>query len=54
MLGGDVLIDFPNAPWVGIAPATALTVAVFGVNVLGDAMRDVLDPRLRGTQGGGG
>ena len=54
MLGGDVLIDFPNAPWVGIAPATALTVAVFGVNVLGDALRDVLDPRLRGTQGGGG
>jgi peptide/nickel transport system permease protein len=53
MLGGDVLIDFPNAPWVGIAPATALTVAVFGVNVLGDALRDVLDPRLRGTQGAG-
>ena len=54
MLSGDVLIDFSNAPWVGIFPALALTIAVFGVNMLGDALRDVLDPRLRGTQGGGG
>ncbi len=54
MLSGDVLIDFANAPWVGIFPASALTIAVFGVNMLGDALRDVLDPRLRGSQGGGG
>ncbi len=50
MLAGDVLIDFASAPWVGIFPAMALTIAVFGVNVFGDALRDVLDPRLRGTQ----
>ena len=50
MLAGDVLIDFASAPWVGIFPAMALTIAVFGVNVFGDALRDVLDPRMRGTQ----
>ena len=50
MLAGDILIDFASAPWVGIFPAMALTIAVFGVNVFGDALRDVLDPRLRGTQ----
>ena len=50
MLAGDILIDFASAPWVGIFPALALTIAVFGVNVFGDALRDVLDPRLRGTQ----
>ena len=50
MLAGDVLIDFASAPWVGIFPAMALTIAVFGVNIFGDALRDVLDPRLRGTQ----
>lgn len=50
MLAGDVLIDFASAPWVGIFPAMALTIAVFGVNVFGDALRDVLDPRMRGSQ----
>ena len=50
MLAGDILIDFASAPWVGIFPAMALTIAVFGVNIFGDALRDVLDPRLRGTQ----
>jgi peptide/nickel transport system permease protein len=28
----------------------ALSLAVFGVNMLGDALRDVLDPRLRGAR----
>ena len=50
MLAGDVLIDFASAPWVGIFPAMALTIAVFGVNIFGDALRDVLDPRMRGSQ----
>lgn len=50
MLAGDVLLDFSNAPWIGIFPALVLTLVVFGINILGDALRDVLDPRLRGTQ----
>ena len=37
-----------TAPWVAISPGIALSLAVFGINLLGDAIRDVLDPRLRG------
>lgn len=37
------------APWLIIAPAIAIGLTVFSVNMLGDALRDVLDPRLRGT-----
>ena len=36
------------APWIIIAPATALSVTVLTFNFLGDSIRDVLDPRLRG------
>ena len=35
------------APWMAIAPGVALSLAVYGFNLLGDAVRDVLDPRLR-------
>lgn len=37
------------APWIGIFPGVAISLAVFGFNFLGDGLRDVLDPRLRGT-----
>jgi peptide/nickel transport system permease protein len=37
-----------RAPWLSIFPGLALSLAVFGFNVLGDALRDVLDPRLKG------
>ncbi len=37
-----------TAPWVGIFPGVAIFVVVMGFNILGDALRDVLDPRLRG------
>ena len=37
------------APWMAIAPGVALSLAVYGFNLLGDAVRDVLDPRLRGA-----
>ncbi|MBW2052400.1 MAG: ABC transporter permease [Deltaproteobacteria bacterium] len=39
------------APWMLIVPAIALSFVVYGINVFGDALRDLLDPRLRG--GGG-
>jgi peptide/nickel transport system permease protein len=37
-----------QAPWLAIWPAVALSLSVFGFNMLGDALRDLLDPRLRG------
>lgn len=37
-----------RAPWLALWPAVALSLAVFGFNMLGDALRDLLDPRLRG------
>src|SRR5205809_2862618 len=36
-----------KAPWAGIFPGLAIFVAVLGFNLLGDAVRDVLEPRLR-------
>jgi peptide/nickel transport system permease protein len=36
------------APHVAIAPGVAITLIVFAFNILGDSLRDVLDPRLRG------
>jgi len=37
------------APLLAILPGLAIALVVFGFNLLGDALRDVLDPRLRGT-----
>jgi peptide/nickel transport system permease protein len=37
-----------QAPWLAIWPGVALSAAVFGFNMFGDALRDLLDPRLRG------
>jgi peptide/nickel transport system permease protein len=39
------------APLMAFIPGLSLTIVVYGINVFGDAMRDLLDPRLRG--GGG-
>ena len=38
-----------RAPWLSIFPGLSLSLAVFGFNVLGDALRDLLDPRLRAS-----
>ena len=38
------------SPWLVLFPSLAVSVAVFGFNLLGDALRDALDPRLRGLQ----
>ncbi len=37
-----------TGPWVGIFPGIAIFVVVLGFNLLGDALRDVFDPKLRG------
>ena len=39
------------APWIAIWPGLALSISVFGINMFGDAVRDLLDPRLRGSVG---
>jgi len=40
-----------QAPWLSLWPGLALSIVVYGVNVFGDGMRDLLDPRLRAGQG---
>lgn len=52
MLSGAGRRYMENAPWMAIWPGLFLSLAVFGVNMLGDAVRDLLDPRLRGGVGG--
>ena len=42
-----------HAPRLAMWPGVALTVVVYCLNMLGDAVRDLLDPRLRGGGGGG-
>jgi ABC-type dipeptide/oligopeptide/nickel transport system permease subunit len=39
---------FTYAPWMALFPGLALSLVVFGFNLLGDGLRDALDPRLRG------
>ena len=51
MLSGSGRSFFSQAPWMAIYPGLAISLAVFGFNMLGDALRDVLDPRLRGAGG---
>jgi peptide/nickel transport system permease protein len=50
MLSGAGLMHMLRAPWLALWPGVALSVTVFGANMLGDALRDVLDPRLRGSR----
>lgn len=47
MVGGEGRRYMEQAPWLVIAPATVISIAVLSANFLGDALRDVLDPRLR-------
>ena len=49
MLSGRAREFYAVAPWLAIWPGVAISLAVYGFNLFGDAVRDVLDPRLRGT-----
>ena len=40
-----------TAPWMIFFPGLAISLTVFGLNLLGDAVRDLTDPRLRGGLG---
>lgn len=51
---GQMLADSTGiaeiAPWLLIAPGAAIMLSVLGFNLLGDSLRDALDPRLRGSR----
>lgn len=48
-LSGGARQFFVRAPWMAIFPGLALSLVVLGVNLMGDSLRDVLDPRMRNT-----
>lgn len=49
-LSGEARRYFELQPWMALAPGIALSLAVLAFNLLGDTLRDVLDPRMRGTK----
>ena len=51
MLSGSGRSNMFRAPWMAIWPGLALATVVYGINMFGDAARDILDPRLRGGLG---
>ncbi len=51
MLSGTGRQYMLQAPWMALWPGLALAIVVYGVNMLGDAVRDLFDPRLRGGLG---
>ena len=51
MLSGSGRSYMYLAPWIAIWSGLALAITVYGINMFGDAMRDLLDPRLRGGAG---
>jgi peptide/nickel transport system permease protein len=50
MLSRSARTYMSTAPWMAVAPGAAITLVVLSFNLLGDALRDILDPRLRGSQ----
>jgi peptide/nickel transport system permease protein len=44
--GRDTMIE---APWIALSPGVAIAMIVLGLNLLGDGLRDALDPRMRNT-----
>jgi peptide/nickel transport system permease protein len=51
MLSGNARRYMFQAWWMAVFPGLALSVVVYGANMFGDALRDLLDPRLRGGLG---
>jgi peptide/nickel transport system permease protein len=49
---GNILAEgrlyLQQAPWLVIYPGVAIMATIFGLNLLGDAVRDLLDPKVRG------
>ncbi|GAH88971.1 unnamed protein product [marine sediment metagenome] len=51
MLSGPGRSNMFLAPWMAIWPGLALSIVVYSISMFGDALRDILDPRLRGGIG---
>jgi peptide/nickel transport system permease protein len=49
MLSGSGRSYMYMGPWLALAPGLCLTIVVYAINVYGDALRDLLDPRMRGA-----
>jgi peptide/nickel transport system permease protein len=49
MLSGSGRAYMYQGPWLALAPGLCLTVVVYSINMFGDALRDLLDPRMRGS-----
>lgn len=47
MLQGGAEEYATEAPWIAVFPGLAIALAVFGISLFGDALRDALDPKLR-------
>jgi peptide/nickel transport system permease protein len=50
MLSGSGRTFMFQGPWLALAPGLCLTLVVYATNVFGDALRDLLDPRMRGSR----
>ncbi len=50
MLSGTGRTYMYMGPWLALAPGLCLTIVVYSINVYGDALRDLLDPRMRGSK----
>jgi ABC-type dipeptide/oligopeptide/nickel transport systems, permease components len=54
---GNVLAEgrsyLQQAPWLTLFPGAAIMASILGLNLFGDGLRDLLDPKLRGVQGAG-
>jgi peptide/nickel transport system permease protein len=50
MLSGSGRAYMYQGPWLALAPGLCLTVVVFAISMFGDALRDLLDPRMRGSR----
>jgi peptide/nickel transport system permease protein len=48
MMSGSATALALTAPWIVIFPGIAICLTVMAANLLGDAIRDLLDPKLRG------
>jgi peptide/nickel transport system permease protein len=42
-----------RAPWIAFFPGAAISLVVFGLNLLGDSIRDITDAKMRGRAGSG-
>src|SRR5205807_1087020 len=47
MLQGGAEEYATTAPWIAVFPGLAIMLTVFGINLFGDSLRDVLDPKMR-------